>query len=135
MKNNDNRNIFTEKINNDVILKNFKKYLLDNENDEIRKMKNDELLSKNFNKKKVIDNFKIQNIVDNCKYIEMYDGMWFDNYGNIHITLYYNDDIKKSEFLTQDEYIYIKSLYHKEIFNKNNNTVQIFFQKNNKYIK
>jgi len=130
-QNNNNRYIFAEKINRNQILNNCKKYLLEKENEknEIRKMKFEEILSKSFNETIVINNDKIKNIIENCKYIEMYDGQWFDNYGNIHITLYYNNNMKKTEFLTPCEYRKIKSFYHKEIYNENNNTLQLFLLK------
>lgn len=130
-QNNNNRYIFAEKINRNQILNNCKKYLLEKENEknEIRKMKFEEILSKSFNETIVINNDKIKNIIDNCKYIEMLDGQWFDNYGNIHITLCYNDNMKKTEFLTHSEYRKIKSFYHKEIYNENNGILQIFLLK------
>lgn len=104
-------------------------YILEKENEknEIRKMKYEEILSKSINETILINNDKIKNIIDNCKYIEMLDGLWFDNYGNIRIALYYNNNMKETEILTQDEYRKIKSFYHKEIYNENNNTVQLFF--------
>lgn len=126
MKENNNvRYIFTEKINKNKILKNFNNYLLEKENEknEIIKMEYEEklsdILSKSFN--------KIKNIIDNCKYIEMCDGLWFDNFGNVRIDVYYNNNMKKTEFLTPCEYRKLKSLYHKEIYDEYNNTVQIFF--------
>lgn len=129
--NNNDRYIFTEKINRNQILNNYKKNFLekDNEKNEIRKMEYEEILSKSIDNNILINNDKIKNIVDNCEYIEMLDGLWFDNYGNIHITLYYNNNIKKTEFLTPCEYRKIKSFYHKEIYYKNNNIVQLFFLK------